>query len=581
MSNTLRIKRRVSGSPGAPTDLKNAELAFNEVDSVLYYGKGFNSETGNAEVVIPIAGPGTFVDLTTNQTIGGIKTFSNAIVANLSGNASSANKLIDARNISISSDATGSASFDGTQNVDIVLTLANSGVTANTYGSGSAIPVITVDSKGRITTVTTANVATDLSILGNTGSDTVSLLTDTLSFEGNQPLSADVTNNKVTYSVADATTTTKGVASFDTNTTTVTFGAVAVKSTTLGTSTLTPGSTTSTLAGLQQLDVDNIRIDGNEISANNTDGSISLKPNGSGTVDINNKRITGVAEPTTAQDAATKNYVDLHIQGLDPKQSVRAATTSNLASLSGELTVDGVALSAGDRILVKDQETASQNGVYIVASDAWSRSLDMNAWEEFVSAYLFVEEGAVNADNGFLCTVNQGGTLGTTSVVFVQFNGAGQVIAGNGLTKTGNQVDVGTASSSRIVVNADNIDLATTTVTAGTYTKVTVDAYGRATVGENPTTLSGYGITDAQPLDATLTALAGVTTAADQVIYSTGADTFSTTGLTSFGRNLIDDTDATTARTTLGLGTISTQDANNVSITGGTIDGITFDMGTF
>jgi hypothetical protein len=581
MSNTLRIKRRVSGSAGAPSNLKNAELAFNEVDNTLYYGKGLNTETGNAEVVIPIGGNGNFVDLSSNQTIGGTKTFSNAIVGNLSGNASSANKLNDARNISISSDATGSVSFDGTQDVDIVLTLANSGVTAGAYGSGSSVPVITVDAKGRVTSVSTASVATDLSIAGNTGTDTLSLLTDTLNIQGNSPISVHVTDNLFTISAADATTSTKGVASFDSNTTTVTSGVVAVKSTTLGTSTLTPGSTTNTLAGLQQLDVDNIRIDGNEISATDTDGSISLKPNGDGTVDVNSKRITGVAEPTGAQDAATKNYVDLHIQGLDPKQSVRAATTSNLASLSGELTIDGVALSAGDRILVKDQEEASENGVYVVASGAWSRSLDMNAWEEFVSAYLFVEEGAVNADNGFLCTVDQGGTLGTTAVTFVQFNGAGQVIAGNGLTKTGNQVDVGTASSSRIVVNADNIDLATTTVTPGTYTKVTVDAYGRATAGESPTTLSGYGITDAQPLDATLTALAGITTAADQVIYSTGADTFSVTGLTSFGRSLIDDADAATARGTLGLGTMSTQDANNVAITGGTIDGITFDMGTF
>jgi hypothetical protein len=98
---------------------------------------------------------------------------------------------------------------------------------------------------------------------------------------------------------------------------------------------------------------------------------------------------------------------------------------------------------------------------------------------------------------GFLCTVDLGGTLGTTSITFVQFSGAGQVSAGAGLTRTGNTLDVVTASSARIVVNADSIDLATTGVGAGTYRSVTVDTYGRVTGGTNPTTLSGYGITDA------------------------------------------------------------------------------------
>lgn len=192
-------------------------------------------------------------------------------------------------------------------------------------------------------------------------------------------------------------------------------------------------------------------------------------------------------------------------------------------------------------------------------------------WGELVSAYLFVEQGTVNADMGFLCTVDPGGTPGTTPVTFVQFSGAGQIAAGAGLTRSGNTLDVVSASSARIVVSADSIDLATTGVGAGTYRSVTVDTYGRVTAGSSPTTLSGYGITDAQPLDATLTALAGLSTVADRLPYATGADAFALATFTAFGRSLVDDADAAAGRTTLGLGTLATQAANSVSITGGKV----------
>lgn len=283
--------------------------------------------------------------------------------------------------------------------------------------------------------------------------------------------------------------------------------------------------------------------------------------------------ITG--KPTTLSgfgitDAYTKTEVDTLMQGLDPKQSVVAATTANIATLSGTMTIDGIALVAGDRVLVKDQTTTSQNGVYVVAAGAWTRAADMSTWLEHVSAYLFVDKGTTNADIGFLCTVDAGGTLETTAITFVQFSGAGQVIAGAGLTKTGNQIDIVTASSARIVVNTDNIDLATVG-TAGTYRSVTTDAYGRVTAGTNPTTLAGYGITDAQALDATLTALAGVTFAANTMVYATAADTFTTTALTAFARSLLDDADAATSRTTLGLGSLATLSSINNSNWSGTV----------
>ncbi len=227
----------------------------------------------------------------------------------------------------------------------------------------------------------------------------------------------------------------------------------------------------------------------------------------SGAIAMGNNKITGLATPTADADGATKAYVDSVAQGLDVKASCRAATVANI-TLSGTQTIDGVAVIAGDRVLVKDQSTAANNGIYVVAAGSWSRAADADTWAELVGAFTFVEDGTVNDNSGWVCTSAPGGTLGVTAVTFEQFSGAGQITAGAGLTKTGNTLNVGTASSSRIVVNTDDIDLATTGVTASTYKSVTVDAYGRVTAGTNPTTLVGFGITDAYTSAQTDTLLA-------------------------------------------------------------------------
>ena len=228
----------------------------------------------------------------------------------------------------------------------------------------------------------------------------------------------------------------------------------------------------------------------------------------SGAIAMGTNKITGLGTPTADADAVTKAYVDAIAQGIDAKASVVAASTTNL-TLSGAQTIDGVSVIAGDRVLVKDQTTTSANGIYLCASGSWTRTTDADTYAELVAAYTFVEAGTVNGNNGFICTIASGGTLGSTAITWAQFSGAGQVVAGTGMSKTGNTLNVNTASSARIVVGADEIDLATTGVTASTYKSVTVDTYGRITSGTNPTTISGFGITDAYTKTEVDTSLSG------------------------------------------------------------------------
>lgn len=214
-------------------------------------------------------------------------------------------------------------------------------------------------------------------------------------------------------------------------------------------------------------------------------------------VSIGGFKLTSVADPVNAQDAATKAYVDSTAQGLDVKGSVKAATTANI-TLSGAQTIDGVSLVAGDRCLVKNQTTASANGIYVVAAGAWTRSSDLDLWTEFPGAFTFVEQGSTLADTGWVCTVDQGGTLGTTNVTFTQFSGAGTYVAGNGLSLAGNSFSV-TGTSNRISVSGSGVDIASTyvgqtsittlgTITTGVWNGTTVAV---ANGGTGATTLTG------------------------------------------------------------------------------------------
>ena len=243
---------------------------------------------------------------------------------------------------------------------------------------------------------------------------------------------------------------------------------------------------------------------------------------------MGNFKITNLGAPVGANDAA--RYIDIQnaTLGLSAKEAVRAATTANI-TLSAPQTIDSVSVVAGDRVLVKNQTLPAENGIYVVAAGAWARSADTNLSSEVKPGmFTFVTEGTVNADSGWILATDGAIVLGTTGLTFVQFSGAGQLTAGAGMTKSGNTLDVGTASSARIVVNADNIDLATTAVTPGTVgssganiPNLTVDAYGRLTAATNRALTCGD--ISAQAANTLLTAIAALAT--NGIMVRTGAGT--------------------------------------------------------
>jgi phage-related tail fiber protein len=635
MANTLRIKRRASGNSGAPASLANAELAFNEVDDILYYGKGTGGAGGTATTVEAIGGKGGFLALTGTQTVTGNKTFSGttalgtATGATVTSGDNSTNLATTAfvknqgyltanQSITLSGDATGSGT------TGITVTLANSGVTAGTYRS------VTVNAKGLVTGGTNPTTLsgygitdaqpldadlTAIAALAGTSGFLKKTAADTWSLDTNsyQPLDADLTAiaalagtsgilkktaadtwalDTSTYLTGNQSITVSGDAS-GTGTTAITL-TLANSGVTAGTYTKVTvdakGRTTSgtTLAASDIPTLTAAKISDFDTQVRTSRLDQMAAPTAS--VSLNSQKITNLATPTADGDAATKAYVDAARSGLDVKNSVRVATTANI-TLSSSQTVDGISVTADDRVLVKNQSTASQNGIYVVKPGSWTRATDFDTSDKVTpGAFVFVEEGSTNADTGWVLTNDGAITIDSTGLTFAQFSGAGALTAGAGLTKTGNTIDVGAGTG--ISVAADSVGLTGQALALhnlgsnGIFIRTAADTIAARSIavsGSGISVSNGNGVSG----DPTLSLSTGIavfgalTPAADKLAYYSGASAASLTDLTAFGRSLIDDTDASTARTTLGLGTMSTQNASSVNITGGSIDGITIDGGTF
>jgi hypothetical protein len=464
------IKIKTSSGLGTPATAKIGELsysyavgAYNTLGDKLFIGVGPVDGNGDASSQVVIGGK-YFTAALDHQP--GVLTASSAIITD-------ANKAVDEIIIGNNTTVGGGIKFqEGTNNGtdSITIKAPNSIPNAGSYTltlpttTGTAGQFLKTDGSGNLAFET---VFSNFTITGDTGSDTFNT-NETLDFQGNSQVVTAVTNNQVAFSIANSSIGTTQLTDAG-----VTNVKLANSTITLGSSTLTLGSTTTDIAGITSLVVDDITINGQSITTTASNKDITLTPHGTGTVVVPSgyKDRAGF----TDNSLANKAYVDSVSQGLDVKNSVEAATTTNLSATysngtlgvgatltfgSAVTTLDGYTLVDGDRILVKDQTNAFENGIYTrTSSTVFTRAIDADTSSDLSGGvFVFVEQGAVNADNGYVFTHNGAPTIGTTDLPVSQFSGAGQITAGAALTKSGNQLDVAVDNSSiEITTDALNV----------------------------------------------------------------------------------------------------------------------------
>ena len=462
------IKIKTSSGLGKPATAKIGELsysyavgAYNTLGDKLFIGVGPVDGNGDASSQVVIGGKYFTAAL---DHAPGTLTASSAIIVD-------ANKAVDEIIIGNSTTVGGGIKLNegtnnGTDNIIIKApnTLAASYTLTLPADDGTPGQFLKTDGSGVLSFDT---IYSSFTITGDTGTDTFNT-NETLDFQGNSQVVTAVTNNQVAFSIANSSIGTTQLTDAG-----VTNVKLANSTITLGSSTLTLGSTTTDIAGITSLVVDDITINGQTISTTASNKNIELSPHSTGTVTVpaGYKDRAGF----TDNSLANKAYVDSVSQGLDVKNSVEAATTANLSATysngtagvgatltfgTAVTTLDGYTLVNGDRILVKDQTNAFENGIYTrTSSTVFTRAIDADTSSDLSGGvFVFVEQGTLNGDNGYVFTHNGAPTIGTTNLPVSQFSGAGQITAGAALTKTGNQLDVAVDGSSiEITTDALNV----------------------------------------------------------------------------------------------------------------------------
>ena len=469
------IKIKTSSGLGKPATAKIGELSYS-------YATGTYNTLGDKLFigVGPIDGNG---DATTQEVIGG-KYFTNlldhqpGVLTATSGIIVDSNKAIDELIIGNSSSIGGGIKFnEGTSNGSDSITIKSPNSLAGSYTltlplvTGTPGQFLKTDGSGNLSFDT---IYSNFTITGDTGTDTFNT-NETLDFEGNSQINTTVSNNKVSFNIINQSIGTTQLTDAG-----VTNVKLANSTITLGSSTLTLGATTTDIAGLTSLVVDDITVNGQSIATTASNKDINLTPHGTGTV-IVPSGYEGRAG-FTSQSLVNKAYVDAIAEGLHVHASVKAATTDTLAVLTGgtvtydngtsgvnaTLTLQNAlttldttyTVQTGDRILVKNQANTAHNGIYTInaAKTILTRAIDFDTIAEVASGdFLFVTEGTLNGSNGYVQT-EVTTSIGTSAIIFEQFSGAGQIIAGAALTKSGNQLDVAVDNSS-IEITADALNV--------------------------------------------------------------------------------------------------------------------------